>query len=115
MGQTKYGCSVTIAPEWYVLCHWLEYYQTHSTEEEDEIQVIQQALIDHLEISPAITLGVLYDQLLPADDTVDESERDIRVKLASIVHSFLTNAARTAIDGRPTRNADYADAFIAVS
>lgn len=48
-------------------------------------------------MDPRITLGVLCDQILPPEEPLDEEEQSIRVRLRSLVLSFLAGEAKRAI------------------
>ncbi len=58
---------------------------------------MKKALAEHLEMDPKITLGVLCDQIIPWDDTIDEEEISIRKRLRSLVLAFLAKEAKGAI------------------
>src|SRR4051794_39498661 len=66
----------------------------------DEVVVVKQALMEHLDLDPKVTLTVLCDQIAPPEETVGEEEQAIRDRLRSLVLSFLTGEARRAIVGR---------------
>lgn len=53
-------------------------------------------------MDPAVTLGVLCDQIVPPDEPMDEEEQAIRDKLRSLVLAFITIDAKRAIVERHT-------------
>lgn len=53
-------------------------------------------------MDPAVTLGVLCDQVVPQDEPMDEEEQAIRNRLRSLVLSFITGEAKRAIVERHT-------------
>ena len=59
--------------------------------------MVKKALIEHLDMDPSITLGVLCDQLVPPEEPMDEEELFIRDRLRSLVLSFITGEAKRAI------------------
>lgn len=58
---------------------------------------MKKALIEHLDMDPKITLGVLCDQIVPPDDSMEEEETSVRDRLRFLVLSFLTGEAKRAI------------------
>ncbi|KAF7376656.1 ArAE-2 domain-containing protein [Mycena sanguinolenta] len=72
--------------------------QLLQSDEPDEVIVVKQALIEHLDLDPRVTLGVLCDQLLPAETSmVDPDELYMRDRLRTLVLAFLTGEAKEAI------------------
>lgn len=53
-------------------------------------------------MDPAVTLGVLCDQIVPPDEPIDDEEQMIRERLRSLVLSFITADAKRAIVERHT-------------
>ena len=66
-------------------------------DEPEEVTFVRRALTQHLDMDPAITLGVLCDQIVPPDEPIDEEEQMIRDRLRSLVLSFITGDAKRAI------------------
>jgi hypothetical protein len=58
---------------------------------------VKKALLEHLDMDPPVTLGVLCDQIVPPDEPMDEEEQQIRDRLRSLVVSFLAGEAKRAI------------------
>ncbi|KAF6761162.1 apoptosis inhibitory protein 5-domain-containing protein [Ephemerocybe angulata] len=71
--------------------------QLLQSDEPDEVTVVKQALIEHMDLDPTGTLGVLCDQLAPIDSSVDEEERGMREHLRTLVAAFLTGEAMDSI------------------
>ncbi|KAG5716374.1 Apoptosis inhibitor 5 [Termitomyces sp. T112] len=71
--------------------------QLLQSDEPDEVEIVKDALLKHLEMDAKVTLGVFFDQMAPLDDSMDDEEKDIRVKLRKVVLKFLTEDARKAI------------------
>jgi hypothetical protein len=69
----------------------------YDTDEPDEVVVVQKALVEHLDMDPSVTLGVLCDQIIPPEEPIDEEELFVRDRLRSLVLSFLTKEAKRAI------------------
>lgn len=75
-----------------------------SRDERDEVGIVKKALLEHLDMDPPVTLGVLCDQILLPDEPMDEEEQHIRDRLRSLVIHFLTGEAKRTIirhAGRP--------------
>lgn len=68
-----------------------------TTEEVGEVAEVKKALVEHLEMDPKITLGVLCDQIVPWDEAADEEEISIRKRLRSLVLAFMAKEAKGAI------------------
>ncbi|KAJ7782509.1 hypothetical protein DFH07DRAFT_790899 [Mycena maculata] len=72
--------------------------QLLQSDEPDEVVVVKQALIAHLNLQPRVTLGVLCDQIMPAvDATADPDEIYMRDRLRTLVLAFLTDEAKQVI------------------
>ncbi|KAJ6456389.1 hypothetical protein C8R45DRAFT_943603 [Mycena sanguinolenta] len=72
--------------------------QLLQSDEPDEVIVVKQALIEHLDLDPRVTLGVLCDQLMPAETSmVDADELYMRDRLRTLVLAFLAGEAKEAI------------------
>ncbi|KAG6832033.1 hypothetical protein H0H87_003014 [Tephrocybe sp. NHM501043] len=71
--------------------------QLLQSDEPDEVEIVKDALQAHLDMDAKVTLGVLCDQIVPLEDTMDEEEQDIRDRLRKVVLKFLTEDARKAI------------------
>ncbi|KAJ7122054.1 hypothetical protein C8R43DRAFT_1032975 [Mycena crocata] len=72
--------------------------QLLQSDEPDEVVVVKQALIAHLNLDPRVTLGVLCDQIMPAAEaTSDPDELYMRDRLRALVLAFLTGEAKQAI------------------
>jgi hypothetical protein len=67
---------------------------------------VKKALVDHLDMDPNVTIGVLCDQILPPEEPVGEEDLGVRDRLRSLVLSFITKEARQAIVERDARNQD---------
>lgn len=67
--------------------------QTIVVDEPEEVEVVKSALLEHLEMDPRGTLGVLCDQLTSVDSDMDEDERTMRERLRYLVSAFLTDEA----------------------
>ena len=77
-----------IYPAWLLMC---------VTDEPDEVGVVKKALVEHLDMDPFVTLGVLCDQIVPPEEPTDDEEQQIRDRLRSLVISFLTGEAKRTI------------------
>ncbi|KAJ6538779.1 hypothetical protein DFH09DRAFT_1176215 [Mycena vulgaris] len=71
--------------------------QLLQSDEPDEVVVVKQALIAHLNLDPRVTLGVLCDQIMPAEASADPDELYMRDRLRTLVLAFLTGEARQVI------------------
>ncbi|KAH7888946.1 apoptosis inhibitory protein 5-domain-containing protein [Phlebopus sp. FC_14] len=71
--------------------------QLLQSDEPEEVEVVKAALLQHLEMDPPLTLGVLCDQIVPPEQEVDEYERQTRDRIRSLVVSFLATDASGAI------------------
>ncbi|KAG6837713.1 hypothetical protein H0H93_003515 [Arthromyces matolae] len=71
--------------------------QLLQSDERDEVEIVKKALLDHLELDPKVTLGVICDQMSPLDDSVDDDEKEIRDRMRKVVLRFLTEDARKVI------------------
>ncbi|OCH91684.1 hypothetical protein OBBRIDRAFT_728372 [Obba rivulosa] len=76
--------------------------QLLQSDEPEEVTFVKRALTQHLDMDPAVTLGVLCDQIVPPDELMDEEEQAIRDRLRSLVLSFVTGEAKRAIIERHT-------------
>ena len=65
--------------------------------EPDEVAVVKKALLEHLDMDPPVTLGVLCHQIIPPDELMDDEEQHIRDRLRSLVIHFLTGEAKRTI------------------
>ncbi|KAH9916838.1 uncharacterized protein B0H18DRAFT_1036990 [Fomitopsis serialis] len=72
--------------------------QLLQSDEQDEVSVVKRMLSEHLDMDPAVTLGVLCDQIVPPDEPMDEEEQAIRTRLRSLVLSFMTGEAKRAVE-----------------
>jgi len=61
--------------------------------------MVKKALVEHLNMDPKATIGVLCDQLASQDDTHDDEEMFIRTRLRSLVLAFMTREAKQSICG----------------
>ncbi|KAH8995209.1 hypothetical protein EDB86DRAFT_3243665 [Lactarius hatsudake] len=59
-------------------------------DEPEEVVVIKMVLIQHLELDSKVTLGVLYDQIVPPDDPMEDEDKTIRECPEALVVVFLT-------------------------
>ncbi|KAJ7019215.1 hypothetical protein C8F04DRAFT_1148456 [Mycena alexandri] len=71
--------------------------QLLQSDEPDEVVVVKKALIAHLDLDARVTLGVLCDQIMPAEPTADPDELYMRDRLRTLVLAFLTGEAKDAI------------------
>ncbi|KAG9316828.1 apoptosis inhibitory protein 5-domain-containing protein [Chiua virens] len=71
--------------------------QLLQSDEPEEVAVVKAALLEHLDMDPPITLGVLCDQIVPPGENPDDDERQTRERLRSLVLSFLATDAMSAI------------------
>lgn len=102
MGQAEHGCVVTTAAERCVSYIHLFLDRVQSSlrfpDEPDEVVVVKQALIAHLNLDPRVTLSVLCDQIIPpVDATADPDELYMRDRLRTLVLAFLTDEAKQVI------------------
>ncbi|PCH35985.1 hypothetical protein WOLCODRAFT_108007 [Wolfiporia cocos MD-104 SS10] len=96
---TGYGAIVEVSKE---QLKWVKrnadvLVQLLQSDEPEEVPVIKRALSQHLDMDPAVTLGVLCDQVVPSDEPMDEEEQAIRNRLRSLVLSFVTGEAKRSI------------------
>lgn len=70
---------------------------TRSTDEPEEVEVVESQLNEHLDMDPQVTLGVLCDQIVPTEDFVDEDDQVTREQLRSLVLGFMVGKAKRAI------------------
>ncbi|KAG2095510.1 hypothetical protein BD769DRAFT_1516823 [Suillus cothurnatus] len=77
--------------------------QLLQSDEPEEVSVVKTALCDHLDMDPGVTLGVLCDQIIPPEYTIDEEEQQIRDRLRSLVIAFLKVDAAEAIIRKYTK------------
>lgn len=66
-------------------------------------------------MDPAVTLGVLCDQIVPPDEPIDDEEQVIRDRLRLLVLSFITGDAKRAIVERHTSSPGSAAEEVLVS
>ncbi|KAG6830163.1 hypothetical protein H0H92_001892 [Tricholoma furcatifolium] len=66
-------------------------------DEPDEVEIVKNALREHLELDAKVTLGVLCDQITPLEDSMEDEEQEIRDRLRNVVLKFLTQDARKAV------------------
>lgn len=83
--------------------------QLLQSEEPEEVTVIKTALREHLVMAPSVTLGVLFDQIIPTDDSMDQEEIAIRERLRGLVLAFMTNEAKETINQNPKLNNQFAE------
>ncbi|OBZ71046.1 Apoptosis inhibitor 5-B [Grifola frondosa] len=76
--------------------------QLLQSDEPEEVVVVKKSLTTHLDMDPAVTLGVLCDQIVPPDEPMDEEEQAIRDRLRSLVFAYVTGEAKRAIVERHT-------------
>ncbi|KAI9437549.1 apoptosis inhibitory protein 5-domain-containing protein, partial [Lactarius indigo] len=57
-------------------------------------RVMKMALVQHLQLDPKVTLGVLCDQIVPPDDPIEDEDKTIRERLCALVVVFLAQDAR---------------------
>ncbi|KAI9061682.1 hypothetical protein FKP32DRAFT_1612897 [Trametes sanguinea] len=68
-----------------------------SVHEPEEVTFVKRALMQHLDMDPAVTLGVLCDQVVPSDEPLDEEEQSIRDRLRTLVLAFLAGEAKRSL------------------
>ncbi|KAG6874454.1 hypothetical protein C0995_010362 [Termitomyces sp. Mi166 len=71
--------------------------QLLQSDERDEVEIVKNALLEHLEMDAKVTLGVFCDQMAPLDESMDDEEKEIRDRLRKVVLKFLTQDARKVI------------------
>ncbi|KAJ7162251.1 hypothetical protein C8R46DRAFT_1353235 [Mycena filopes] len=71
--------------------------QLLQSDDPDEVVIVKEALIAHLDLDARVTLGVLCDQIMPAESTADPDELYMRDRLRTLVLAFLTGEAKEAI------------------
>ncbi|EPQ57138.1 hypothetical protein GLOTRDRAFT_120457 [Gloeophyllum trabeum ATCC 11539] len=71
--------------------------QLLQSDEPAEVVVVKKALLEHIDMDPRVTLGVLCDQVVPHEEPMDEEEQAIRERLRSLVLAFLTGEAKRSI------------------
>ncbi|KAI1794253.1 hypothetical protein LXA43DRAFT_167813 [Ganoderma leucocontextum] len=74
--------------------------QLLQSDEPEEVTFVKRALTQHLDMDPVVTLGVLCDQIVPSDETVDEEELAIRDRIRSLVLAFLAGEAKRPLIDR---------------
>ncbi|KAJ7213028.1 hypothetical protein GGX14DRAFT_446084 [Mycena pura] len=75
--------------------------QLLQSDEPDEVDVVKQALLAHLDLDARVTLSVLCDQIMPAaEGTTDPDELFMRDRLRTLVLAFLTGEAKRPIVDR---------------
>lgn len=83
-----------------------------ASDEPDEVTVVKQSLLEHLELDPRITLSVLCDQITPLEASSDDEEKGIRDRLRVLVLSFLADEAKHAIARRVTSGSEAEDVLV---
>ncbi|KAF4599127.1 hypothetical protein EYR40_006216 [Pleurotus pulmonarius] len=86
--------------------------QLLQSDEPDEVTVVKQSLLEHLELDPRITLSVLCDQIMPLEASSDEEEKGIRDRLRVLVLSFLADEAKDAISRRVTSGSEAEEVLV---
>ncbi len=81
-------------------------------DEPDEVTVVKQSLLEHLELDPRITLSVLCDQIMPLEASSDDEEKGIRDRLRVLVLSFLADEAKHAISRRVTSGSEAEEVLV---
>ncbi|KAI6002868.1 apoptosis inhibitory protein 5-domain-containing protein [Pisolithus albus] len=71
-------------------------------DEPEEAAVVKIALLKHLDMDPPAVLGVMCDQVVPLEEDLDETERQTRERLRSLVITFLATDALGVIVGKYT-------------
>ncbi|CDO78097.1 hypothetical protein BN946_scf184634.g3 [Trametes cinnabarina] len=79
--------------------------QLLQSDEPEEVTFVKRALMQHLDMDPAVTLGVLCDQVIPSDEPLDEEEQSIRDRLRSLVLAFLAGEAKRSLVERHASSA----------
>ncbi|KAF7293948.1 hypothetical protein MKEN_01458400 [Mycena kentingensis (nom. inval.)] len=75
--------------------------QLLQSDEADEVVVVKQALLEHLELDAPVTLSVLCDQIMPPPlDAPDAEEVQMRERLKALVFKFLEEDLVRAIVGK---------------
>lgn len=67
--------------------------QLLQSDEPEEAAVVKIALLKHLDMDPPAVLGVMCDQVVPLEEDLDETERQTRERLRSLVITFLATDA----------------------
>ncbi|KAF4597852.1 hypothetical protein EYR38_006243 [Pleurotus pulmonarius] len=86
--------------------------QLLQSDEPDEVTVVKQSLLEHLELDPRITLSVLCDQITPLEVSSDDEEKGIRDRLRVLVLSFLADEAKHAISRRVTSGSEAEEVLV---
>lgn len=81
-------------------------------DEHEEVIVVKRALLEHLDMDPPATLGVLCDQIVSPQEPVEEEEQQARDNLRSLVISFLVGEARRSIARHANRLGSEAEAVL---
>lgn len=69
-----------------------------TTEDAKEANVVKEALVEHIDLDPQVTLTVLGDPLLSPEDSIeDQEEVALRERLRSLVLAFFSGDARDSI------------------
>lgn len=76
--------------------------QLLQSDEPEEVAVVKAALLKHLDMDPPAVLGVMCDQVVPLEEDLDESERQTRERLRSLVIGFLATEALGVIVAKYT-------------
>ncbi|KAI6166034.1 apoptosis inhibitory protein 5-domain-containing protein [Pisolithus thermaeus] len=71
--------------------------QLLQSDEPEEATVVKIALLKHLDMDPPAVLGVMCDQVVPLEEDLDETERQTRERLRSLVITFLATDALSVI------------------
>ncbi|KAI0074404.1 hypothetical protein K474DRAFT_1665400 [Panus rudis PR-1116 ss-1] len=82
--------------------------QLLQSDDQEEVGVVKKSLTEHLDLDPAITLGVLCDQIIPLEDPMDDEEQAIRDRLRSLVLKYLSDDAKRRVQehAKPGSSAD---------
>lgn len=90
--------------------------QLLQSDEPEEVAVVKTALIQHLEFDSKVTLGVLCDQIVPPDDSMEDEDKTIRERLRALVVAFLAEDARqpllAQVQGQGRRATEQEDVLI---
>lgn len=111
MGQEERGCVGSAAPKWCVGQH-LARASAYFADEHEEVIVVKRALLEHLDMDPPATLGVLCDQIVHPQEPMEEEEQQTRDNLRSLVISFLVGEAKRGIARHANRLGSEAEAAL---
>ncbi|KAH9940361.1 uncharacterized protein BXZ73DRAFT_42645 [Epithele typhae] len=66
----------------------------------DEVVYVKRSLTQHLDMDPVVTMGVVFDQIIPPEEPLDDEEVAIRDRLRSLVLAFLAGEVKRPLGDR---------------